>query len=282
MDYPLSVGGTAIPNRRLFISSTDKKLSSDTPGNFSIELKNGDLQIPEGKDVLIGLITASVPSSFYSVNSSNNTFVFTVAGDTGQATNNGIYTVTLRPANYSGTSLATELKRACEDALAVVDDNTFIDTAYLADFNTITFGYKSNNNSGTYTINVSNAAFTSQNITGFKSNATANSDGSLLTSTVIDLSGPSAVLVHCDQLESNVWSRQDGNNSTILAIIGVTGERFRSTIYAGYPVGINRLTAPVSVLRFIFTDERNNVIDFNGVATNLTLGVYIVDKKSGY
>lgn len=257
------------PNRRLYVSS--RLRDSGTDSDYQINLTNAPIEIPSNKRAFLGVMKASIPNSFYPVNDTNNQLDLVCSGVD--------YTVTVPNGYYSAASMASTLQTLINDQVVSAEFVTVQITfdASIGKFSIASMGTAG----GEDTVLLSTSPIAS--IIGLSSNVTntAATDPDYSTPTVFpnlpNLNGPQSYQIRTINVNPNVWTKQEGAFSSILAVIPIAGSAFQTTIYDPVNVELNEFSTQINVLSVRITDEYGNIIDFNNQNNDLMLGVYLTD-----
>lgn len=278
MDFLPSTPGTN-PNRRLYLTSRTR--SNGTPDNFTVYLSNTQISPPPGRRLMIGLLDATIPGSWYNISSSTGLFKFRITIDAVDLD----LSFSVPPGNWGANSLFIYLG----EQMTILIQNA--DPTY----GTIYGGFNGNTGKGYFywvttqapnpvlTILGADVLMTIRTKVGFTTNV--STDGSIteplatdyaIGDTLPSLSGPISVQVRSNDFAPNVWTVEDQYNSNILAIIPITSGAFQTTIYHNDNPNLNEVTSQISQITIKLTDERGQSIDFNGFDCDFHFGLYIV------
>lgn len=198
-----------------------------------------------------------VPVTYYIVNSNNNSFDFE------EAAGGGVTTATLTAGNYTSTTFMTELKTQME----AVSSNTYTYTITLSDSTkklTISTG-------ANFEIDVAS----SKTLTGFSAATTAAT--SQTATDILNLSGPNQLY-----LRSNIATRIDTKavvkNSAlfnnVLTTVPINVNTFDVVFKSYNESQYFNSDIDIQDLEFYFTDDNDNIIDFNGGIFSLTIQLF--------
>lgn len=232
-----NISSLGSPSVQHLIIRSNQRLSG-TPTNFQIQLADNL------RDSSYKLNYASIPVSFYTVTSSNNTFYWS-EGSTA-------ITCTLTPGFYTATSLASSLGTAMTSAGTQTYTISYSNITALI---TITAGSNFSITMGTNTTN------SLASITGFNTNLSANT--SQTAPNIVNLSPITALQVNIEHLSN--FTDCSFNSSTFF--IPVTGN----------PLDIIQYTPPDQFPQYItfsgqrqivsvsLTDQNSQAINLNGL-----------------
>ena len=212
---------------------------------------------PPGTAILVGLISAEIPYSFYTVNVNNNTM--TVQTKVGSS--NPVETIiTIDPGNYDTDTLTDELNSQVSNAKFSFDEVT----------NKFTVA---KDGPSDY---VSISATTMDKITGFtlQQLQSVPTEESVVAANCVNLAGTSSVYVNFPNLGvQNLDSRGDLNG--VVSKLNVNcnpGEYiFYQQTETQYYMISNR---QIQNFQLSLTDDDNNLIDMNGADFSVTLSVH--------
>lgn len=178
-------------HKLLHIRSVDRITAANSPNSFTINVPSS---VPHkiAKFQLLGYI---FPNSAYNVNTTNTTFYITQTDGTPSTA-----TITLTQANYTGTTLATQIQTKLQ--ASTLTNNTLFTCVYDSTTNKITIAVSGGH---TFQIDFSNAETSMESylLMGFVKNSTT-ADGATITSTnQIDLSGLRHVVIDIDGFDNS-------------------------------------------------------------------------------
>jgi hypothetical protein len=206
------------------------------------------IEIPDGHHIYLSLQNASIPYSFYSITSFDNTFEFGLVGDPPTTT-------FIQPGNYTITQLVGVIQAA-------------MGTSYTITYSSITAKLLFTHTSSNFVI----YANTINHILGFSKTTNTTSTANLLYSRdCVNLNQIRAINVEINFPTYNVNIAQP-NNSNILATIPVyvapfsiitytNNNNFRTNLY------VNKLDQ----IQIRLLDNEGRLIDTNGVQYQMTL-----------
>lgn len=207
----------------------------------------------------MAVTAATIPITFYPINSSNNVFIF--AEESG-----GDKTATIPPGYYSGQAFAD----AVEGQLNALSANTrtYI-VAYASDTGKITITIPA----GTLTMKFSSASSTAYAVMGFAaSNAVSTTT---ITSTYpISIGGPKTVHIRINEVLHNVYNTYNSSLSNIVAVIPLVGSRFTTCVFQPYIPTPCEIASGATQLTITITDEFGTALDFNGINVDMELSIW--------
>jgi len=228
---------------QIYLNSTNADNINNNIYNFILP----NLEIADGNYIYLSVQYASIPYSFYNINTINNVLIYTL--------NLVNYTVTITPGNYNITQLVTFLK---------------------SNMSGFTISYNSITNKMTFSHSTYNFTFlstsTCQEILGFKTNTNYTST----TLSLISLNCVSLIPIKCINIVSNLLTyninKSNPNNQSILCCMPITTQpnsiieyknnnNFRSNLF------INQ----ISNITIKLTDQNNNILNLNGLDFFLTI-----------
>lgn len=252
-----------------YVNSAFRTNANDTNTQFSYyfdKFQNNDFDH-------VVVLSASIPKSFYLIQSGSNSFVLN---------ENGTHvTITLTPGNYNRNSLLATVK-------LLLNSNSPNSWTYNITYPNINTTYDDGKFYFTVTGNSSQPSFifTSSMYEQLGFNANSNNvfvGGSLVSTNVCNLSVETTLYLHSDIC-------QNGNDDNVLQEIYSNGESSYS--YINYQnVCPHEYSKPIlnnmsNTFNFYLTDEFGNIINTNGININFTLMVYkknnIDDMIKGY
>jgi len=239
-----------IENLQIHLNSKNRVHGTINDAYFYINT----IEVPSDYSLHLSVLTASIPYSFYNVNNSNNTFVFTIG------VNN--YTYTLRTGNYSINDFLTELQTKI----------TLLTISYDKIKSKLTFSYASN-------FSISTAS-TCLSLIGF-GNLT---DTSLLSSTNNTLTSVNCINLqsfHCVCIGTNFITNSinvvDDRNPTIICSIPInTSPNSMITFVNPSHYKINIFSTMFSSINIKILDQDSNPIDLNGCNWSMTIQLDVI------
>ena len=214
--------------------------------------------------VEVGVVSAEIPVSFYTINEYNNTIRFLINAIT--------YNITLLRGNYNATTLIAEIVSKMKTALGGSSDITlalnringkleWTNTGALDDFSLA--------KSGTtlwYVLGLDDAVAT----------YTANAGEKIIPPFPLNLLGTNNVSIRTDNLATMNYNSKEAGNSNVLANISVDASPFGILLYKNTSITYNILRVlDVNRFRISLLDDNNNPIDFNNGNWSITLAINI-------
>jgi hypothetical protein len=228
---------------QIYLNSTNADNINNNIYNFILP----NLEIADENYIYLSVQYASIPYSFYNINTTNNVLIYTL--------NLVNYTVTITPGNYNITQLVTFLK---------------------SNMSGFTISYNSITNKMTFSHSTYNFTFlstsTCQEILGFKTNTNYTST----TLSLISMNCVSLIPIKCINIVSNLLTyninKSNPNNQSILCCMPITTQpnsiieyknnnNFRSNLF------INQ----ISNITIKLADQNNNILNLNGLDFFLTI-----------
>eukprot|EP01051_Picozoa_sp_SAG22_P009742 SAG22_NODE_834_length_6927_cov_7.202402_7_plen_304_part_00 len=251
----------------LFIDSRDAIHSNaDGAAEFTYVF-NQSIHNNAGEGVLVSLLQASIPYSFYNIRAgSNDTLKITVVKD-GATTN---YTITVPAGNYTVTSLAQKLKEDIETQMG--DDVTNVTITY----DRITNKFKFAISPATRSVTIHGA--TSSDLTTVvgltTEDFTFDNTTARVTPNAVDMNGG----IHALYLRTNLpvlssMDSQTGGVSQILAKVPIL-DKPGSVITHSPSNSVYKALIQTEAVRAItlrLTDDRNRLISRNGLHFSVSL-----------
>jgi hypothetical protein len=238
----------------IFITVSSRNRYLGTTSNFQTKVQRQ--RLVDG-DYTIKLISASIPLSFYTVTSSNNTIIIDALP------------YTLSPGKYSSITLCTELSRlfVLNNPL---DTSTFVVSASTGLLEIVP--------SANYTIN----SGTAQELLGISNLSDVILSTAVLYTgaNIVKLNGVSAFYVRAPGLVSNSYSDFPNLPNDFMTVVDVTENHLNYEIQKYLPNQSPELPLAVKILndiRIILTDEANNEVDLNGQHCSFTFVIRKLD-----
>lgn len=206
------------------------------------------IEIPDGHHIYLSLQNASIPYSFYSITSVDNTFTYGLVGGT-------VFVYTVEPGNYNITQLVNTIKAA-------------MGASYTVTYNSITSKIRITHTSSNFIIYASSI----NHILGFsKTTNTTSIANSLNGRDCVNLNQIRALNVECNFPTYNVNVAQ-AYNQNILATIPVyvapfsiitytNNNNFRTNLY------VNKLDQ----IQIRIIDNNGVLVNLNGINYQMTL-----------
>lgn len=277
----------------LHIDSRDatKYLQSDITSYFQYILKD-KVDCPSNQILLVSLHSASIPYSFYNIRSGINNHIDLKIADftSGSAVGEHSTSIELTSSNHSAFTLADLLKTKLDSAFSShYHYSTLVD--YDNDTNKLTFSITPNNTDSAKVLRITmlfstgnNAHKTINEELGFNvADVFFDKNTSLTSTNSIDINGSiHGIFVRTNLTSKSVLDSQNGNLSNILGRIpidvqpgGIIFHRPRDCIHHSLVK-----SKDVSNLTIKLTDERNRILDLNGLHFQVGIKIdYLYDKK---
>ena len=214
--------------------------------------------------VEVGVVSAEIPVSFYTINEYNNTIRFLI--------NTTEYNITLLRGNYNATTLIAEIVSKMKTALGGSSDITlslnkingkleWTNTGALDDFSLA--------KSGTtlwFILGLDDAVETYSAVAG----------GKITPPYPLNLLGSNNISIRTDNLATLNYNSKEGSNSNVLANISVDASPFGILLYKNTSITYNILRMlDINRFRISLLDDFNNPIDFNNANWSITLAINI-------
>lgn len=228
--------------------------TSGSSSNFTIDLSN-QVNNANNYDRIV-MTSCSIPKSFYTIDTTNNTFTLTELGIN--------YTVTLPIGNYSYSTVAVALKTALDSASGHGWIYSVSTSQLLGN---LTFSVTANSGQPSFNFTSSRMAF----IIGFDQDTYAFSANTLTSPNVVNLQLTSSIDVNSN------WVA--GKNNILSSI---------SPDYASYaiisyneqnPAFVSRELSgrSLTTVQFWLTDTQGNQLNLNGLNWSMVIVVYKLD-----
>ena len=239
---------TGYSSKQIFIKSDNSTITLDGVSN-SIYFFKEHISVLNNVTILLSLVDAQIPISYYVVTSSNNLLDYTV--------NSINYQYNLEIGNPNISELITELN---------------------SNLTNLTATYNSKNNKITFSSSFSfslNSASTCFKFIGFTANTTHNSIANSLTSdSVCNLSGTKSIYVMIPNLHNvNIDNRTGSSSSCLVKIPATTTSNgiLKYTNKSQHKVMITDKT--INYIQIILQDDDENIIDLNNQDYSMTFQV---------
>ena len=252
---------------------SDFQYSTDHTTDFSYDLET-PIMCPENQKMLISCIGATIPYTFYNIRTGVNDTIVIRNGEAGTP-----YTATIVQGNYTATGFATEVARVVNLAIGAL--TTTISLAYQKE---------SMKFLNTYTGSLSTLYWdttSSKNCAielGINSGTNIPIASGGLFPNVADVNGQiHGLYLRTDLVSDGVFDSQSKSLSYILARIPIR-VNFGGVIFYDSFEGVNHKLEldkrHITSIRIRLTDERNRLIDLNGLNFNLSILFDFVYKKN--
>jgi hypothetical protein len=242
---------SSIENFQLHLSSNfaDKIYSNN---NAYTEFYLPLIEIPSQYHLHVNVVHASIPFTFYNINSSNNVLNYSIGG-----TN---YSFIIAQGNYNVVNLKDYLMSNLP--------------GFIITYSPITNKY-------TFTQNYYGFSFlntsTCLNILGF-SQQTITSNGTSLTSTQSVNLNPIRCVCICSDLPSSNISLNSKNKNNILCSIPITTQPNSIITYLNHNnFKINTYANVLSSIRIQLMDQDGNLLNLNGTNWSMTIQFDVID-----
>lgn len=248
MSYILN---TPYSSREIYLNSDDATATIGDDTSFCIFTFKSIVEVPPEVNILLSVKDAQIPVSFTNVNSNNNTFIYTIGGNT--------TTVTIDEGNYTANTLRDTLNTALNGTIVLTYDSTT---------NKYTLACGSN-----FTVESHSGLI---RVLGFTVSDHASSNNSLTSDSVVDLSGLGGVFVQTNFLTSSQDSKTK-NLTSILQKIPITQQGNGVVFYTnknGYKSQI--FDKAINEIHIKLLDEDQNLLNMNKARWRITLGLDFV------
>ena len=227
--------------------SYNNNLTSDC--NFFL---NNRLEIPSQHTIYVSVVSANIPYSFYSINSNNNLFSYTI--------NNVVYSLNITAGNYNALSLVSFL-------------NSNLQIGFSCSYNTITNKITFTHTNSEFTINTNSTCLA---ILGITKTFTSSSK-TLTGDTCMNLQTVQTIYMLTNLNVGNMCLCNI-NRSNVLVSIPVTGHPNSNIVYFNQNNFRNNMYS--NIINFInikLVDQVHNALDMNGLHWTVTIQLDIVD-----
>ena len=249
------------PSRMMYLDSYDATQLTQFTSHYTYSFKDA-VETGSGEGMLVSLSSASIPYSFYNIR---------------EGVNNKLYyddtSVTITSGNYNATTLATEITRALKDAKAI---------PMVISYDKTRQKYKFKCTSDSPNLKFPEGAIM------FEIGFDTNSDGQLNINVekeapnVADLNGSvHAIYIRTNLATRSVMESQTGGVSDILAKVDINSDPGGLITLEPQQVSHEALihTAGVKSVEIRITDERNRLLDLNGLHSQIGLRFRFVNIK---
>jgi hypothetical protein len=242
---------SSIENFQLHLSSNfaDKIYSNN---NADTEFYLPLIEIPSQYHLHVNVVHASIPFTFYNINSSNNVLNYSIEGNN--------YSFIIAQGNYNVVNLKDYLMSNLP--------------GFIITYSPITNKYTFTQNYYGFTfLNTS----TCLNILGF-SQQTITSNGTSLTSTQSVNLNPIRCVCICSDLPSSNISLNSKNKNNILCSIPITTQPNSIITYLNHNnFKINTYANVLSSIRIQLMDQDGNLLNLNGTNWSMTIQFDVID-----
>jgi len=249
MSYTLNTG---YPSRQIYIQSGDADHIIDGIGD-RVYYFSEILHVPTHITMLMSIVDAQIPMSYYAINTTNYTLNYT----------------------ESGADKTYQLTAGNTDAITLKNDLTTNLDNITCTYSTITNKFTFTDSSGDFTFKASSTAL---KLLGFTPDTAHTSSSSVLTSNnCVDLSGTKAIYLQTQLGNYNIDSRTGQNTSVLTKIPVDTGGNgiLKYTNKTNYKSAIT--AKHIGHLHIQLEDDNRNIIDFNGVNYSITFQLDFIE-----
>ena len=243
-------GKYPISSRQIYLNSKDaEKINPEFTSDCFFFFKEIIAPPTPNIEMLLSVVSASIPMSFYVVNSTNNKLVY-----------NTNQTHIIPSGNYNATELKNELETI----------SIFSSVTYCSKFNKLTFTGVSS-----FTIEETSSCL---KLLGLTKKQQTSSGNTLVGDSVVNLAGISGLYLHTNLLNNNLDSRT-GMFSNIIARIPVDTAPNGILQYASqneFKTVINDTV--IDVLRIQIEDDEQNLVQLNEQEWAITLQIDFQNK----
>jgi len=212
----------------------------------------GNIVVPVGHHIHMSVVNATIPYSFYNVNSSNNLLMYTVDGQS--------YSLVIEPGNYNTNNLCFYLMQN-------------MISGFNVKYNSITNKIMITNSSSDFSINSMSSCLEMMGIVNL------NSVNKMLKSTYCcNMQTVESINIHSN-INTGNFNSYDVNVRNVLCNIPVTSQPNSNIVYEsdGSIFNVNLYDNVLSELTLKVCDHNAMLIDLNRVNWNITLQLDIVD-----
>jgi len=211
--------------------------------------------------VEVGVVSAEIPVSFYTINEYNNTIRFIINAIT--------YNIELLKGNYNATTLIAEIVSKINTAVGS-------DPVSIA-LNKINGKLEWTNDSAIDTFSLEKSGTTLWYILGLDDDVDSyDANLTIIPPFPLNLLGTNNVSIRTDNLATMNYNSKEGSNSNVLANISVDASPFGILLYKNTSITYNILRVlDVNRFRISLLDDNSNPIDFNNGNWSITLAINI-------
>ena len=242
---------SSVENFQLHLSSTyaDKIYNNN---NCDAEFYLPTIEIPSQYHIHLNVVHASIPFTFYNVNSSNNVLNYTV-GITG-------YSLVIPQGNYSANTMKTYLNTNMTN-FSITYDSTANKFKFV------------NTNNSDFIINSTSSCL---GLLGFSGQSTSTSY-SLTSAQTVNLY-PIRCICVCTNLKTSNININSKNKSNIVCSIPITTQPNSIITYLNpNNFKINTYANIISSLKIQLMDQDGNLLNLNGANWSMTLQFDVID-----
>lgn len=243
--------------------------------DFSYQLENV-ISIPENQKALVSCIGATIPYTFYNIRTGLNDLISFRVSEGGT-----IIPATLAVGNYNSTTFATEVKRAVDAALSSAGSSIRITLSYSRETMKYTLTFTNLATPLFFVSSQSRFPYIELGITKGQDNYSISSGSTF--ENVSDVNGNiHGLYLRTDLVSDGVYDSQSKSLSHILAKIPIK-VNFGGVIFYNSFEGVNHKIEldkrHIDNIRVRLTDERNRLIDLNGLNFTIAILFDFVYKK---
>ena len=255
-------------SKMVFLDSVDCRQSTELTSHFSYAFKDA-IETASGEGMLVSLSSASVPYSFYNVRAGINDLLHY----------NGTLSIAVPPGNYSANQLAKKVVSLfAGETPSITATATYDKVTQKFTFTSpapLTFHFEEDK---------INSIKNELGFVGFSGTASVLPVSGLsnVSTSVADLNGSvHAIYVRTNLATKSVMESQTGGVSDILAKIDINTDPGGVITLDPNQVSHESLihTASIKHVEIRITDERNRLLDLNGLHSQLALRFRFVDTK---
>ena len=255
-------------SKMIFLDSVDCRQSTQLTSHYSYSFKDA-VETAQGEAMLVSLSSASIPYSFYNIRTGINDLLHYQKGGATQDP------LVITPGNYSANALGKEIV----GKFGVLSP-TPIPLVMTYDKATLKFKFSSSSNL-TFVFDEERSI---KNEIGFAETTAISIDAANPTFSghAVDLNGSvHAIYVRTNLATKSVMESQTGGVSDILAKIDINTDPGGVITLDPNQVSHESLihTAGIKHIEIRLTDERNRLLDLNGLHSQVALRFRFVDTK---
>ena len=297
MSYSLETH--ALPSKIIYLDSRDAStyLSTNDEGfnmnSYFQYVLNEQIEVPSNMNCLVSLNGATIPYSFYNIRSGVNDRIdySIIASGT---TNTGTGTFTIPAGNYSAISLGNYVEENMPDVVLVGTNYNFTMTMdYQPDSQKYRFTFAGAGGDAGLTLQFqflfasgANSSTHARIELGFRTRDVliipTTSEADRTSDNVVDINGSiHGVYIRTNLVSSGTLDTQNGTFSNILARIPIKVQS-GGIIFSEPSNNLHKNIVDVrsiGVLTIRLTDERNRILDLNGLHFQLGIQIDFVYKK---
>ena len=291
MSYALETN--ALPSKIIYLDSRDASVYLSEGNSYFQYVLNEQIEVPENMNCLVSLNGATIPYSFYNIREGVNDKVDFTITESG-TTNVGSATFTIPAGNYSAISLGNFVEQNLPDVVLTGTNYNFTFTMdYQPDSQKYQFAIAGAGADASKVLDMVLLFNTGTNATshariefGFKERDVILTPTSQLadrtSDNVIDINGSiHGVYIRTNLVSSGTLDTQNGTFSNILARIPIKVQS-GGIIFSESNTNTHKSLIDVrniSILTIRLTDERNRILDLNGLHFQLGIQIDFVYKR---